>query len=414
MKILGFEIKKRSKIEKWIDTQWVETGFPGQSPIRVSGESQAMKIAAVYRCSFILGGIIASLPLEVKRKKNGFFVTDEDDPLNYLLNVTANGRMNSFEFMRNTVIRMLNAGNAYIYPEWYNGEITELILLSPHTCTYDSFTNTYTVSDTINGISGTFDSDRIIHIKNLSLDGGYTGVSVIRYAANVLNIQAAADGQALDVYQPGSTYRGFVSGDDLGVKGMGRMQDKQLKTAAEKIESELNANRRILSMPSGMQFHQLSMSPADLQLLDSRRFGVLEICRFYGVHPDLVFAGQSNNYKASEMSQSTFITDTLSVFLRQLECELRSKLIPRALIPKKKIEFDQSPLHTAGLQTEAAYMKETIQSGVMTVNEWRKKKGMPPVEGGDTPFMSCNTAPINSAKIKGENVAPKNDNSQVI
>lgn len=43
----------------------------------VEGPEMAMKLATVYRCVSILSGSIASLPLQVKRKKNGVFMVDE-------------------------------------------------------------------------------------------------------------------------------------------------------------------------------------------------------------------------------------------------------------------------------------------------------------------------------------------------
>ena len=45
-------------------------------PIDVTSTNSAMQLAAVYRCVSILSGTIASLPLQVKRKKNGYFSID--------------------------------------------------------------------------------------------------------------------------------------------------------------------------------------------------------------------------------------------------------------------------------------------------------------------------------------------------
>ena len=47
-------------------------------------------------------------------------------------------------------------------------------------------------------------------------------------------------------------------------------------------------------------------------------------------------------------------------------------------------------------------MTKTIAAGTMTVNEWRRRKNLKPVEGGDVTLVSCNVAPIDSAKISGE------------
>ncbi|WP_106831158.1 phage portal protein [Parabacteroides pacaensis] len=383
----------------------VTIGRVGEPVPKVEGPEQAMRLATVYRCTSILSGSIAALPLQLKRKRNGYFLVDEDSGLNYLLTRCPNNRQTAFELMRNAVIQMVNMGNAYIYPKWWDGELDSLVLLSPGSVSYDKLLNIYLVNDPVNNIYETLECEDIIHLRNMSLDGGYTGVSTIRYAGRVMSVSASADSQSLDSFQPGSSYSGFVSGENVsGVKGFGEFQDDQLKTVGERVERELRSGKKIFWLPDNMKFSALSMSPADIQLLETKKFSVLDICRFYGVHPDKAFAGQSQNYKASEMSQVQFMTDTLQPILRQIEGEFYAKLIPRSVADKYRIEFDLEAFYQTDLQTMAGYMEKSIQYGVNTVNEWRKKRGNVPVEGGDKAFISCNVAPIDSAKIRGENI----------
>lgn len=363
-----------------------------------------MRLAAVYRCTDILSGSIASLPLQLKIKRNGVFQLAENHDLNYLLTVRANERQTSFDLIENAVIQMVNAGNAYILPIYNIGELDSLILLSPFTTTYDKISNLYHVNDMMNGIVGTYTPDEIIHLRNLSLDGGYTGVSIIHYASKTMSVSANADDRTLDSFKPGNILKGFISGDrEAGIQGYGDLQDEQLKSIKDRIESEINNGKNLFSIPGQAKFNQLSMSPTDLQLLETRKFGVLDICRFYGVHPDKVFAGQSQNYKASEMSSDSFLADTLQSRLRKIESEFTAKLIPRELAYKMKIEFDVESLLMMSLEQTANYMEKTIQNGIYSVNYWRSRKGQLPIEGGDDAMISCNVAPVNSAKIKGEN-----------
>ncbi|VFB14383.1 putative phage portal protein [Bacteroides heparinolyticus] len=370
--------------------------------VSVTSPEQAMRLATVYRCTSILSGSIASLPLQLKRKRGGYFAVDEESHLNYLLTISPNRRQTAYEMMRNAVIQMVNMGNAYIYPEYRQGEVYSLTLLSPYTVSYDKMLDIYMVNDAVNNIYKTLESEEIIHLRNMSLDGGYTGVSTIRYAATVMSVASSADAKSLDSFQPGSTYSGFISGDNSMVKGFGEVQDEQLKTVSDRVEKELQSGKRIFSVPDAMRFNQLSMSPADIQLMDEKRFGVLDICRFYGVHPDKAFAGQSNNYKASEMSQVQFMTDTLQPLLRQIQNELFVKLIPQSVANKYRMEFDLESFYQTDIMSMATMTEKSIQWGLNTVNEQRMKKGLPPVEGGDVPMISCNVAPITSAKIKGE------------
>ena len=309
--------------------------------------------------------------------------------------------MTPFDLMRNAIVQVLVTGNAYIHYEVVDGVYKNLTLVSPYGCTYNEYADNYTINDLHNHLYGVFDSDEIIHLRGLSLDGGYTGESVIRYAARTLGLATREDEQSDSVMQKGSTYKGFVSGDDEGRKGYGHVQDAQISTVSDRVEAELKSGKNIMSLPGAMKFNQLSMSPADLQLLDSKKFSVLNICRFFGVHPDKVFQLQSSNYKASDMAQVLYMTDTMLPYVIQIQQEFSRKLIPAALNYKMRVKFDLEEYYQLDFTTKSAYMTSTIANGVRTPNEWRAKDGRAPLEGGDQAFISCNVAPINSDKIKG-------------
>ena len=391
----------------------------GWRGISVNGGACAepMKIATVYRCVDILSGSIASLLLQPQRyvsagqnevtgEKEGFFRADQLNDLYPLLTLRANSRMTSFEFLKNLVSQVLLQGNAYVVPAYTGGAISELILLDPHTVSYDKYNNTYTINSNLTGVMGLYTADEVIHVRNVSLDGGYTGVSTIMYAANSLNIAAASDNKQDELFQPGSTLRGYMSGTEDLTRGFGAVQDTQLQTVTDRVESEISSGKRIFQVPGAMKFNPLTLSPADLQLLESKSFNVIEICRFFGVHPDKVFSQGTTNYKASENTQTAFMTDTLQPMLVRIENEFTIKLIPKKLWAKYRIKFDLDDYYQVDINTKSDYMTKTIQAGVYTVNEWRRKEGRMPVPGGDIAFVSCNVAPINSAKIKGEVTTP--------
>ena len=368
----------------------------------VTRKELAMKIAAVYRCVDVVSKGVAQLPLVIKRKENDYFVLDDNDiwGLTYLLQLRPNKRLSAFEFKRSIMIQILiGSGNAYIYPKWGTDGYDELILLTPGSCTYDVYSNTYSVADPINKINGTFDADEIIHLKNLSLDGGYTGVSTLTYASRTLAISANADSANVETFKTRGTLTGFVSGKNATL-GFGTIQDTQLQGVADNIEKQLASGKKIFNLPGEMSFNQISLSPSDIQLLETKTFNVLDICRFFGVHPDKVFAMQTANYKASEMSQVAFLTDTLQPVLTQIENELQIKLIPRELAMDYKIDFDIEPLLQTDLLTQADYISKTISSGVKTVNQWRKRFGQAPVENGDQVLVSANLKALDA--LSGE------------
>lgn len=398
------------------ENQNVNTRLPPvpSQPINVNSSNSAMQLAAVYRCVSILSGTIASLPLIVKRNQGEYFAPDRKNELYNLLTRRPNQRQNAFDLIQNAIIQMVNGGNAYIFISRHFYDVRSLVLCSNNSVAYDKITNRYTISDPINQIHGTYDADQVIHLRNKSLDGGYTGVSTITYATRVLSIAASADNQSLRTFQNGSKIKGIISGVKSDSKGLGAMSDNQTSGIAERIENELNSGRDIVAVNGDAQFSQLSITPADAQLLETKKYSVLDICRFYGVHPDKAFAGQATNYKASEMSQVSFLTDTLLPILKQIEAEFNTKLIPDSVSDIYRIEFDLEALYQTDLTTQMAYWKGGYELGIFTTNYLRNKNGLPSIEGGDDAMISCNVAPINSPKIRGEKDAlPKAEEKQI-
>lgn len=382
-------------------TQWY-----GNSDVQVMGSysvsaDMAMKLAAVYRCTSIVSGTVASLPLQVKKKVDGYWQTVDTGRMAMILGLKPNDRQTRFDLIRNAVIQILNQGNAYIYPEWRDdGELGKLILLSPNTCTYDKENNVYMVNDFTNKIFGTFDAEDMIHLRNMSTDGGYTGVSTLQYAAKVLRIASKGDDKSEEVYSPGGTRRGFITGASDYIKGVGAFQDKELGTVADRVSEEMASGKQVMNLPNGTDFKPMDLSPADTQLLENKKFGVLEICRFYGVHPDKVFAGQSANYKASEMSQVLFMSDTLQQILTQFSLEFSAKLFVSSQYGMYKIEFGIEDFYNTDLMTFASFTEKNIATGVWTINEARKKRGYAPVPGGDEAMMSANLIPVGYKKTE--------------
>jgi HK97 family phage portal protein len=375
----------------------------GQTYTVATTSNSGMMLAAVWRCVDIVSGTVASLGIDIERRIGKYWQVDEKHPLELVLRLKPNDRVNSFDFWKAAVVEMLLYGNAYIYPYFTaSGEVSRLYLIPHGACIYDSKADTYEITDEMNNLFTTCNGWRIVHLKNLSLDGGFTGVSTLAYAQKVLGIGGNLDSLQMDSFASGSTLHGFISGDSNLTQGFGAPQDDQLKAVKDNITKQLTSGAKIFTLPGTMKFNQLSLSPSDLQLVESKNLNVLDICRFFGVHPDRVFQSSSTNYKGSESAQTAFMTDTLFPLINKIETELTVKLIPNQLLGQFRVKFDLDDYYIGDMGTKADYYTKMVSAGVLTPNEVRIREGHAPVDGGDSAFISCNVAPIDSAKIKGE------------
>ena len=193
-------------------------------------------------------------------------------------------------------------------------------------------------------------------------------------------------------------------------KPLEEYQDKELAKTATDLDSRFRNGERIVSLPGQVQFSPLSLSSTDMQFLETRKFSVRDICRFFGVHPSFVFDDTSNNYKSAEMANVAFLSNTLNPLLRKIEVELHRKLVAPSLCCKRRSQFDRRGLYACDLDSRIKYQAQTIAAGIYTVNDWRKEENKPAVEGGDTVLVSANLKGINESSATA---APAGNNKPV-
>nr|DAL21129.1 MAG TPA_asm: portal protein [Caudoviricetes sp.] len=365
----------------------------GAAMLYPSGSSP-LHVATVYRCVDLLANSVANLRLQYMRKKGEIFVEDTNSRLHYLLTVQPDTYLSAFDFWRQVVTYMLLKGNAYIVPVYdtLTMEIARLALVDPSCVAHDTVHDTYTITDMNAGISGTFDEGEVIHLKNYTRDGKI-GISTITYAATTLSIANTGNVETLNRFENGGNVRGIIS-NDTSVRGFGEYQDDQLEETAKDLDGKFRTGQRIVSVPGQVQFSPLSLSSTDMQFLETRKFTVREICRFFGVHPSFVYDDTSNNYKSAEMANVAFLSNTLNPILRKIENELHRKLVAPTLCCKRRFEFDRRDLYACDLDSRVKYQASTIAAGIYTVNEWRRAENKEPIKGGDLVLVSANLKSI--------------------
>ena len=375
--------------------------------------SAALSIATVYRCVNLLCDSVAVLPCQYMRMKDGIFVPDLNSRLHYLLTVQPDQAMSVYDFWRQVVQSLLLEGNAYIVPVYNTAslEIERLVLCGRGTVSHDTVNDVYNICDTVNGIFGQYDEDEVIHIKNLTGYDSKQGISVLTYARLTLDIAAVGDAETYNRFQNGGNVRGIVS-NDTSVRGFGEYQDKELEKTAESIDGRFQNGERIVSLPGQVEFKQISLSSTDMQFLESRKFTVRDICRFFGVHPSFVFDDTSNNYKSAEMANVAFLSNTLNPLLRKIENELQRKLFSASQYGKRKVQFDRRGLYACDLESRVKYQADTIAAGIYTVNEWRREENKPAVDGGDTVLVSANLKGIKELTAAPAPAKPVTENGK--
>lgn len=402
-----FDLFKREAVSVTAKATGVEGADYRQNVVYANTPDMAMKISAVYRAVNLISRGLATLRMEYKRKdrvKGYFKVYDNGNGrlLNYLLGVKPNDRMNSFTLFENLVAGILLRGNAYIYPERDElGNVSALYLLSPDSVVHDVYANMYHVADNTNGIYRTLYSWEILHFKNVSRDGGYTGVSTIRYAAQTLGIAATADTETLKRFATGGRFKAILK-NTTSVRGFGEYQDEQLKGHGTDLQDAINRGDDILVVKGDAEVSPLSMTSADMQFLESRKFTIREIARFFNVPPSKLMDDSNSNYKSVEVSNIAFYSEALQPIVTEIEREFAAKMLNVHTFLDYKFTFNLKSLYALDLESKAKWDSSRLQNGQVSVNDLRRENDIEPVEKGDDVYLSVNFAPLGSAKLSGE------------
>ena len=358
--------------------------------------SKAMLLSTVYRCVEVISDSVAQLPLEpYKVDAQGYKIKFTSHPTYRLLNSEPNKKMSRFTFIKTLVVSTLLKGNGFAYIERdHNGNAialhyipSELVTIIPPKTLGD------TVAYSVTGISNVIEACNMIHILNFSYDG-ITGISTLSHAKNTLGLATDSEAHASGFFKGGANLAGILTVQST----LTSKQKNDLKTSWQSAFSPSTGTPNGVAVLEGnMEFKPITVNPTDAQLLETRQFNVIDICRFFGVSPVKAFDLSKSSYNTVEATNLSFLTDTLSPFLEKIELEFERKLYKPSEKESIDVRFDTSRLLRADKASLASYYNTLFNIGVVSPNEIRKEIDLPYIEGGDYHFVQVNMTTVQNA-----------------
>ncbi|MCH5241809.1 MAG: phage portal protein [Muribaculaceae bacterium] len=355
----------------------------------------SMKLSTVYRCVSCISDSVAQLPLEVFTvDSKGFKTKQRGHPMFGILNAKPNARMTRFVFMQRMVESILLEGNGYAYIHRDNGMVRQLIYIPSNyvTIVYPPTLDRpveYIISG--EGWSQRVQASDMIHLVNHTSDG-VTGISTLEYARETLRLSRSAERHASNFFDSGCGIGGIL-------KSSTKLTDEQAKKAKEAWNNAFVRNggesNGVAVLGADMDYQPVTVNARDAQLLETRAFNVIDICRFFGVSPVKAFDLSKSSYSTVEATNIGFLTETLSPLLEKIELEFETKLFKEG--EKVDVRFDVSQLLRADKQSLANYYRTMSNIGAITINEIRREIDLPAVEDGDTNFIQGNLQTIKNA-----------------
>lgn len=349
----------------------------------------ALKISAVWACVRLRAETVATLPLHL-RAENGEYAIEH--PLYGLLHDSPNADMCAAEFWQAVTASQDLWGNAYaVIHRNYAGGVVALELLDSESVTVKRTEGGEIVYKYVKrGKNKEYPESDILHFRGFSLDG-LVGLSPIRYAANTLGGQLDANEAAQHEFKNGLKAGGFLK---TGERILNETQRQSLRAGLSEFSKPENAGK-FMVLEAGMDLAGgagIRINPADAQLLESRYFGIEEICRAFGTPPQLIgHTDKASSWASSlETTNIGFLTYSIRPLLVRFEQTISRKLLKPSERSKYSPKFSVEGLLRADSAARAAFYNQMLQNGVMSRNEVRRLENLPPVDGGEVLTVQVN------------------------
>ena len=336
----------------------------------------ALKLSAVWACVKLRAETISTLPLHLY-DSNKKIAKDHD--LYRILHDSPNADMCASEYWQIQSACLDLWGNAYSYiARRNNRSVISLEPLFPSEMVKKrSKDGSFEYHYTENGKVKIYNDDEILHFKGFTLDG-YVGLSAIQFFAQTIGMQFDANNQAQDWFKNGLKVGGFL---ETGEQTLTKEQRTSMRNHLSEFSKPENSGKYMI-LEAGMKLSSASnirINPVDAQLLESRYFGIEEICRAFGVPPQLIGHTNKASSWASSLEQTNqgFLTYSLNPQLVRYEQTIARKL----LLPHEKYQFrpkfSVDGLLRSNSSARADFYEKMTRNGLYTRNEVRVLEDMP-------------------------------------
>src|SRR5690606_8043206 len=209
------------------------------------------------------------------------------------------------------------------------------------------------------------------------------------------SLVAGGEAMSMQIESNRSAARTFASG--LRAGGFFKMpENRQAFTDAqlEKFNAELrkfslpqNTSRWLPLLPGMEPVANVAyrIDPVTAELLQSRYFGIEEICRFMGVPPPLIgHTDKASSWASSIENLNQFLVDyTLLPQAIRLENQIAMKLLGRNERNRLQPKFNLDALLRGDIEKRFKTYEIGWDVGLYNSNEMRAKEKLPPREGGE-------------------------------
>lgn len=377
----------------------VNVGYQSPLPSKlteVKDFDTAMTQSAFWACVRLLTETVSAMPIVCYERdiESGVKKVTTNNDLWRLLNYQPNRYQTKTEFFESLMLNLTVWGNSYVVMERAGKRIVSLQVypssqVEPRLLADGSMVYQYSTPD---GSIKVFSQESIWHIKLFG--NGLMGLSPLGYAGNALGLSKNLSDRQNKLAANGGKTNGILTVD----KALKPEQKEAIRKSFAGLQ-EGNADTLFI-LEADFKYQQSSLSPSDMQLLESRRFSIEDIARFMGVPSVLINDTAASTTWGSGIEQINqgFYKLNLKPYLERIESSIKRHLMDKKDWDSVDIEFNFDSLLRADKVTRLEAQSKAVNAGILTPNEARAEEGLKPQVGGDKIYLNGSLVPAGTTQ----------------
>ena len=351
----------------------------------------ALQVSAVIACVRVIGEGIAQVPLKlIQESADGKTrLPAKGHHLYNILSVRPNSYQTSFEFREMLAWHVVLTGNFYAFKNVVFGKIVELLPFEPNQVVVTRADNgviTYEVTAQ-SGSRKVFPAESIWHVRGPSWNS-WMGLEAVQLAREAIGLAMATEEQHARMHKHGVRTSGVYSVE-------GSLSPEQYKGLKAWIDAEMGGSAnagKAMVLDRGAKWLNTSMTGVDSQHLETRKYQVEEICRFFRVMPIMVgYSDKAATYASAEQMFLAHVVHTMSPWWQRLEQSIDANLLTEK---DRKAGLYSQFVEEGMLRGDSAatseFLTKLTTNGIMTRNEARAKLDLNPLDGLEVPLTPAN------------------------
>ncbi|MDB2704904.1 phage portal protein [Pseudomonadota bacterium] len=356
------------------------------------GIDSALQVSTVWACVALIVENVSSLPLDVhKTDSSGKREAAVNDRLYQVMHESPNKRQTSMEFWLQMLLNLVLRGNAYARVMRDNkGEVVALWPMSADqidVIVADDGSLVYAYTYENKGI--VYPENEVLHIRGMG--NGVIGLSPLDYMRSSVGVAIAAQNHTTRTFRKDARRPGVMMSDTVFTPE----QRKAVKANFGDIAS--GNGKELYVLEANLKFEPLGMSPADIQLLESRKFAVQDLARWFGVPSVLI--NDTGETSSLGSSVQTIVDGFFKLKLRPMLILIEQRVRKSVLSSRQRsagyvVEFNFDALLRASLKDRMDIYAKAVQNGLKTRNECRKRENDAPTDDGNDLTVQSNLVPL--------------------